>query len=78
MLYVRLAGDHLYEKLLFSWQSLVMCLLMSFYVFLFPLEMSWIRPRTEISQVLLPTLTHQPLSDKTVRKRKLILVTDLS
>ena len=32
----RLAGDHLYEKLLFTWLSLVMSLLVSFCAVLFP------------------------------------------
>ena len=36
MLYVRLAGDHLYGKVLFTWLSLVMSLIVSFYALLFP------------------------------------------
>ena len=33
---VRLAGDHLYGKLLFIWQSLVMSMMVSFCAVLFP------------------------------------------
>ena len=36
MLNVRLAGDHLYEKLLFTWLSLAMSMTVSFCVVLFP------------------------------------------
>ena len=36
MLNVRLAGDYLFEKLLFSWLSLVMSLIVSFCAVLFP------------------------------------------
>ena len=36
MLNVRLAGDHLYGKLLFTWLSLVVSLMVSFCVVLFP------------------------------------------
>ena len=36
MLNVRLAGDHLYGKLLFTWMSLVMSMMVSFVLFLFP------------------------------------------
>ena len=36
MLNVRLAGEHLYGKLLSTWLSLVMSLMMSFYAVLFP------------------------------------------
>ena len=38
MLHVRLAGDHLYGKLLFTWLLLVMSLMMSFSVVPFPPE----------------------------------------
>ena len=41
MLNVRLAGDHLYGKLLFTWLSLVV-----------PLMVSWMRSGTEKSQFL--------------------------
>ena len=34
-IYVRLAGDHLYEKLLFTWLSPVMSMMMSFCAVLF-------------------------------------------
>ena len=34
--YVRLAGDHLYGKLLFTWLSLVMSMMVSFCAVLFP------------------------------------------
>ena len=43
LLSVRLAGDHLYGKLLFTWLSLVVSMVVSFYAVLFPLEMSWVR-----------------------------------
>ena len=36
MFIVRLAGDHLYRKKLFTWLSLVMSLMSSFCAFLFP------------------------------------------
>ena len=36
MLSVRLAGDHLYGKLLFTWLSLVMSLMVSFCAVFFP------------------------------------------
>ena len=36
MLNVRLADDHLYGKLLFTWLSLVMSLMVSFVLSLFP------------------------------------------
>ena len=36
MLNVRLAGDHLYGKLLFTWLSLVMSMMVSFCAVLFP------------------------------------------
>ena len=38
MLNVRLAGDHLYGKLLFTWLSLVMSLIASFCAVLFPIR----------------------------------------
>ena len=36
LLNVRLAGDHLYGKLLFTWLSLVVSMVMSFCAVLFP------------------------------------------
>ena len=36
LLNVRLAGDHLYGKLLFTWLSLVMSMMVSFCAVLFP------------------------------------------
>ena len=36
MLNVRLAGDHLYGKLLFTWLSLVMFVMASFVLFFLP------------------------------------------
>ena len=49
MLNVRLAGDHLYGKLLFTWLSLVMSMIVSFCAVLFPtrclgwdLELNWV------------------------------------
>ena len=52
MLNVRLAGDHLYGKWLFSWLSLVMSLIMSYLCYPFSQEMYWIRYGTEVSQFL--------------------------
>ena len=63
MLNVRLAGDHLNGKLLFTWLSLVMSLMVSFCGVLFPIEMSWMRAGIELSQclrVFLPTLSKLP------------------
>ena len=60
MLNVRLAGDHLNGKLLFTWLSLVMSLMVSFCAVLFPIEMSWMRAGIELSQclrVFLPALS---------------------
>ena len=49
MLNVRLAGDHLYGKLLFTWLSLVMSMMVSFCAVFFPtrclgwdLELNWV------------------------------------
>ena len=59
MLNVTLAGDHLYGKLLFTWLSLVMSMMVSFYAVLFSHEMSSMRSGTKLSQflrVFLPTL----------------------
>ena len=56
---VRLAGDLQYGKLLFTWLSLVMSLMVSFCAAFFH-EMSWMRSGIEMSQflrVFLPTLT---------------------
>ena len=46
MLNVRLAGDHLYGKLLFTWLSLVMSMMVSLCVVLSSYEMSWMRSET--------------------------------
>ena len=57
MLNIRLAGDHQYGKLLFTWLSLVMSLMVSFCAAMRCLGM---RSGTELSQflrVFLPTLT---------------------
>ena len=40
MLIVRLAGDHLYGKLLLTWLSLVMCLIVPFSAVFFR-DISW-------------------------------------
>ena len=45
---VRLAGDHLYGKWLFTWQSLVLSLMVSYFVLSFSHEMSWMRSGTEL------------------------------
>ena len=53
MFNVRLAGVNLYKKLLFTWLSLVMALMASYFVLsFFPHEMSWMRSRIELSQLL--------------------------
>ena len=44
LLNVRLAGGHLFGKLLFTWLSLVMSIMVSFCAVFFSHEMSWMRP----------------------------------
>ena len=59
MFNIRLAGDHQYGKLRFTWLSLVMSLVVSLLVLSLSHEMSWMRSGTELSQflrVFLPTL----------------------
>ena len=51
MLNVRLAGDHQYGKLLFTWLLLVMSLMASCLLSFCP-EMSWMRSGTKLSQFL--------------------------
>ena len=55
----RLADDYLYGKWLFTWLSLVMSLMVFYFVFsFFAYDMSWMRSETELSQFLrlfLPT-----------------------
>ena len=46
MLNIRLAGDHLYGKFLFTWLSLLMSLMVSFCAVFFPHEMSWMSSGT--------------------------------
>ena len=58
MFNVRLAGDHLYGKSLYTWMSLVMSLMVSYFVLPFSHELSWMRSGTELNQFLrifLPT-----------------------
>ena len=58
MFYVRPASDHLYGKLLFTWLSLVMSLMVSFCAVLFPrdfLDEIWDLIES-LSEVILPTL----------------------
>ena len=58
MLDVRLAGDH-QSGLLFTWLSLVMSLMLSFFCSLSSHEMSWMTSGSELNQFLrgfLPTL----------------------
>ena len=68
MFNVRLAGDHLYGKWLFTWLSLVMSVTVSYFVLLFfSQEMSWMRSGTELSQFLrnfLSTLSYLFSSSK--------------
>ena len=60
MFNVRLAGDDMYGKWLFTWLSLVISLTVSYFVHsFFSHEMSWMRSGTELTQFLrifLPTL----------------------
>ena len=51
MLNLRLAGEYRYEILLFTWQPLVMSLVVSFCA-VFSREKSWMRSGTELSQCL--------------------------
>ena len=65
MFNVKLAGDHLYGKWLFTWLSLLMALMASYLCYPFSHEMSWMRSGIEFSQSLrnvLPTLP--PLFEK--------------
>ena len=58
-IYVRLAGNHLYGKWLFTWLSLVISLMVSYFVLSFSHETSWMRSGAELSQFLrifLPTI----------------------
>ena len=58
MLNIRLAGDHQYGKLLFTWLSLVISLMVSFCAVFFH-DMSWMKSGTELSlflRVFLPTI----------------------
>ena len=52
MFIVRLAGGYLYGKWLFTWLSLVMSLMVSYFVLSFSHEMSWMRSGTEFIQFL--------------------------
>ena len=52
MFNVRVASNHLYGKWLFTWLSLVMSLMMSYFVLSFSHEMSWMRSGTELSRFL--------------------------
>ena len=52
MFNVRLAVDQLYGKSLFTWLSLLMSLMVSYFVLSFSHEMSWMRSGTELSQFL--------------------------
>ena len=65
MINVRLAGDHLYGKLLFTWLSLLMSLCCPF-----PHEMSWMRSGTYLSQFLrvflLTFIKRHKLSERTL------------
>ena len=59
MFNARLAGDHLYGECLFTWLSLVMSLMVFYFVLSFSHEMSWMRSVIESNRFLrifLPTL----------------------
>ena len=49
---VRLAGDHLYGKWLFTWLSLVLSLMVSYLCCPLSHELSWMKSGTELSQFL--------------------------
>ena len=69
MLNVRLAGDHPYRILLFTWLSLVMSMMVSLCSVLFFHEMSWMRSEPYLSQFLrgfLPTLRLTDRPDMTI------------
>ena len=54
MFNVSLAGEYLYGKWLFTWLSLVMSLMMSYFVLsFFSIEMSWMRSGTELGLLFL-------------------------
>ena len=79
MFNIRLAGDHLYGKWLFTWLSLVMSLMMSYFVLsFFPrdvLDEIW----TELSQFLRIFLTYsstKKIEDAENSKRLLKLPKD--
>ena len=58
---VMLASDHVHRKLKFTWLSLVMSLVVSYFVLTFSHDMSWIRSGTELGQflrIVLPTFEH--------------------
>ena len=50
MFNVMLSGNNLYGKWLFTWLSLAVSLMVSYFVLSFSHEMSWMRPGTEWSQ----------------------------
>ena len=52
MFNVGLAGDRLYGKRLFTWLSMVMSLMLSYFVLSFCHEMAWMRSGIELSQFL--------------------------
>ena len=52
MFYNRPAGDHLNRKWLFTLVSLIMSLVVSYFVLSFSHDMSWMRSGTELSQFL--------------------------
>ena len=59
MFNIRLAGDRLYGKWLFTWLSLVMSLMVSYFVLSFSNEMSCMSSGTELSQFpMIFLLTH--------------------
>ena len=52
MFNVRLAGDHLCGKWLFTWLSLVKSLMVCYFVLSFSHKMSWMRSGTDLSPFL--------------------------
>ena len=61
MFNVRLAGDHLYGKWLFAWLSLVVSMIVPYFVLSFSHEMSSKRSNVELSpslKIFLPTLSY--------------------
>ena len=62
MFKARLAGDHLYGKWLIIWLSLVMFLIVSYFVLSVSHDLSWMRSGAELSYFLRTFLLTLPFS----------------